>query len=93
MFGFGGKKVKTKKGNTITLLNPAEKGRKFADELATNMHFTNDGEYKPDKNGEIGLTDTQRAYRAGYLDSRKDNAKAYKHNKKKKAKRTSKKSK
>ena len=86
MLGFGGKKVKTKKGNTITLLNPAEKGRKFADELSTNMHFTNDGQYKPDKNGEIGLTNTQRAYRAGYLDSRKDSAKCHNYNKKKRSK-------
>lgn len=83
MLGFGGKKVKTKNGKTITLLNPAQKARKFADELSTNMHFTNDGEYKPDKNGEIGLTDNQRAYRSGYLDSRKDCAKAHKYNEKK----------
>lgn len=91
MYGFGGKKVKTKSGKTITLLNPAEKGRKFADELKTGMHYTNDGEYKPDKNGEIGLSDTQRAYRAGYLDSRSDCAKVHNYNKKKrKGKRKSK---
>ena len=30
------------------------------------------------------LKDTERAYRAGYLDSRKDNAKAYNFNKNKK---------
>ena len=81
---FGGKKIKTKKGKTITVLNPAQKGRKFASELNTGMHYTNDGSYKPDRNGEIGLTDTQKAYRSGYLDARKDNAKAYKHNLKKK---------
>ena len=80
---FGGKKITTKKGKTITLLNPAQKARKFADELSTGMHYTNDGKYKPDKNGEIGLTDAQRAYRSGYLDARKDGAKVYKYNKKK----------
>ena len=41
--------------------------------------------YKADKDGVVmGLSDEQRSYRAGYLDARKDNAKAYKANKKKK---------
>lgn len=81
---YGGKKVKTKKGTVVTLLNPAQKAKKFADELGTNMHYTNDGKYKPDKNGEIGLSAGQRAYRSGYLDARKDSAKAYNYNKNKK---------
>ena len=80
MSSFGGTKVKTKKGKTITLLNPSEKARKYASELRTGMRYTNEGNYKPDKNGEIGLTPESRAYRAGYLDARKDDAKAYKHN-------------
>lgn len=80
---FGGKKVKTKKGRTITLLNPSQKANKFAAELRTGMHYTNDGSYKPDKDGEIGLTKAQRAYRSGYLDARSDGAKAWKHNQKK----------
>ena len=80
---FGGKKVKTKKGRTVTLLNPAEKSRKFAAELSTGIHYTNNGDYKPDKNGDVGLTDSQRAYRAGYLDARADSAKVFNYNKKK----------
>lgn len=80
---FGGKKIKTKKGKTVTLLNPSEKAGKFAAELRTGMHYTNDGAYKPDANGEIGLTKAERAYRSGYLDARKDSAKVYKYNQKK----------
>ena len=83
MFGFGGKRIKTKKGKEIILLNPTEKSRKFAAELSTGMHYTNSGDYKPDKNGEIGLTNTQKAYRAGYLDSRRDGAKVHKYYEKK----------
>ena len=59
-------------GKTITLLNPAEKGEKFADELRMNTHYTNDNRIKADKNGNASLTKVQRAYRSGYLDSRKD---------------------
>lgn len=81
---FGGKKVKTRKGGTITLLNPSEKAGKFAAELRTGIRYKNDGSYKPDKFGDVGLSDKGRAYRAGYLDARKDGAKAYKHNLKKK---------
>lgn len=77
--------VQNKKGDFVKLLNPSEKARKFADELATGMRYTNDNRLKADKNGDVGLSKTQRAYRSGYLDARKDNAKAYKHNKKKKA--------
>lgn len=74
---FGGKKFKRKDGKEITLLSPKGKGKKYAAELRTGMHFRNDGEYKPDKNGEIGLTKEQRAYRSGYLDARKDIGKAF----------------
>lgn len=84
LFGFGGKKVKTKKGNTITLLNPAQKAAKYAAELSTGIRYTNEGSYKVDKNGEVGLSDVQRAYRSGYLDSRTDGARAYKYNLRKK---------
>lgn len=77
--------VQNKKGDFIKLLNPSEKAEKFADELKTGMRYTNDGRLKADKNGDVGLSKTQRAYRSGYLDARKDNAKAHKHNKKKRA--------
>ena len=75
--------IRTKKGDYITLLNPSEKAGKFASELRTGIRKTNDGRYKADKNGDVGLSSDQRAYRSGYLDARKDNAKAYKHNKSK----------
>lgn len=69
-------KVTRKDGSTVTLLNPAEKGQLYARELKDN--------YNPRTGNE--LTKTQRSYRSGYLDARKDNAKAYKYNKAKKIK-------
>lgn len=79
--------VKTKTGKTHTLLNPAEKGKKFAAELRTGAALTNDGEFKKNKNGSYkGLTKVQQAYRGGYLDARKDSARAFKHKKKRAAK-------
>lgn len=67
---------KTSKG--IILLNPSEKSRKYADELYYNGRFTNDGNVKNDINGNpLRLSNTQRAYRSGYLQARKDNAKCY----------------
>ena len=76
-------KVTRKNGRQVTLLNPAEKATKFANELATGIRKTNNGDYKADKHGDVGLSKEQRAYRSGYLDARRDNAKAYKHNQKK----------
>ena len=71
--------VKTKKGKKITLLNPSEKGRKFADELRNGAKQTNDGFIKFGNDGKaIRLTDTEKSYRSGYLDAQKDSAKAYK---------------
>lgn len=78
------KKLKTKNGKTITLLNPSEKGAKYADELRNGIRYTNDGRYKADKDGVVmELTDEQRAFRSGYLTAQKDAAKAYKARKKK----------
>lgn len=78
------KTITTKKGKTITLLNPSEKGEKYADELRNNIRYTNDGKYKADKDGVVdSLSKTQRAYRSGYLDARKDSANCYKYLKKK----------
>ena len=74
--------VRTKKGRSVTLLNPAETGRKFADELGNGVKQTNNGMIKYNKNGQhVRLTDTEKAYRSGYLQARKDSAKAYKANK------------
>lgn len=84
MLGFGGKKVTTRKGKKITLLNLSEKAGKYAAELRTGIRYTNEGGYKRNKDGDIGLSNEGRAYRSGYLDARKDSANAYKHNKKKK---------
>ena len=79
-------KVKQKNGFEVTLLNPNEKGRKYADELANGVKQTNNGLLKTDSLGKpVRLSKEQKAYRAGYLDARNDNAKAFNHNKKKKA--------
>ena len=77
--------VKSRTGKKITLLNPAEKGRKYSAELKAGIRATNNHEVKRDKNGKkITLTKSQRSWRSGYLTARKDNAKAYKSNLKKK---------
>ena len=65
-----GVKCKTKSGKTFTLLNPKEKGDKCAVELRSGRNIYT-GEY---------LSNTQKAYRSGYLASRKDSAKCYKAN-------------
>lgn len=66
-------------------MNPSEKGKKFAAELRNNTRYTNNNKAKTDKDGVIqSLSDTQRAYRSGYLDARKDSANCYKHSLKKK---------
>ncbi len=64
-------------GKYVTLLNPAEKGRKYAVEMKAGIHVTNDEKVKKRKGKAIRLTDTQKAYRAGYLASRSDSAKCY----------------
>lgn len=57
----------------FTRLSPKRKGRKAAYELRTGKRFTNDGEVKRGSNGkQLSLTKSGRAYRAGYLDARKD---------------------
>lgn len=69
---------KNKKGKEITLLNPSEKGRKCADELRAGVHATNDGMLKRDRYGNpIPLTDTEKAWRGGYLAARRDSANCY----------------
>ena len=76
-------KVINRNGQPVTLYNPAEKGEIYAFELKQSYST---------KTGD-GLTRAQRAYRSGYLDARKDNGKAYKHNEKKKAEKKAKRSK
>ena len=54
-------------------LSPKRKGKKAALELRTGKRFTNGKQPKRGKNGkQLTLTKTGRAYRAGYLDARKD---------------------
>ena len=78
-------KTRSRAGKPVTLLNPAEKASKYADELRNGIRYTNDNKYKADKNGVVlEVTKEGRAYRAGYLDARKDSANAYKANLKKK---------
>ena len=73
---FGGKSV---------LLNPSEKGKKYAIEMKNKIHLTNNGEVKLNKYGQPRtLSKEAKAYRAGYLQARKDNAKCYNAQQKKK---------
>ena len=75
--------VNRRTGNVVTLLNPAQKGRKYAVELKHGKALTNTMVRKKTKNGKQKLlTGKQKAYRAGYLDARKDNAKCFKAKKK-----------
>lgn len=85
-------KFLNKKGKEVTLLNPSEKAAKYSDELRNGVRYTNDGKYKADEDGVVlGLSDAQKSYRSGYLDARKDSARAYKANKKKNKGKSSKK--
>ena len=71
--------VNKRTGNVITLLTPAEKGKKYAIELRHKKKITNAGQRKRAKNGkQITLSKQAQAYRSGYLQARKDNAKCYK---------------
>ena len=67
-----GVKCVSKNGKTFTLLNPYEKGCKSAVELRTGRNVYTGAT----------LTDTQKAYRSGYLTARKDSAKCYNASKK-----------
>ena len=67
--------VKTKSGKNITLLNPWEKGNKFFKENVAGFKITNNGDIK---DNYAPLTDTERAYRSGYLAAQKDSRKAFK---------------
>ncbi len=73
-----GTRITNEDGETKVLLNPAGKGAKYAAELKDNKHYTNEGKIKTNSNGKIKrLSDTQRAYRSGYLKARSDNSKAF----------------
>lgn len=54
-------------------MSPSRKSKKFALELKQKRRYCNDGQLKTDSNGFVmGLSDKQRAYRAGYLSARRD---------------------
>ena len=75
--------VDKRTGKIITVLNPAQKGRKYAVELKHGKALTNSLQRKRTRTGAVKtLSKSAKAYRAGYLDARKDNAKAYKAKKK-----------
>lgn len=63
------KTIHTSNGKTITLLNPSEKARRFADQLKTG---------KVAETGEI-LTDSDKKYRRGYIGHAGDSAEAWCH--------------
>lgn len=72
--------VTNRRGKKVTLLNPSEKARKFLVELNYDVALTNDGEQKTKRNGKLKtLSDTQKAFRAGYLAHQKDCNRAFKH--------------
>lgn len=76
--------VNKRTGNVHVLLNPAQKGRKYATELKHGKALTNGLQRKRNKDGsQKKLTPKQKAYRAGYLDARKDSANCFKAKKKK----------
>ena len=76
--------VTNRRGKKVRLMNPSQKAEKFAMELKNDIHLTNFGEVKTKRNGKPKrLSDTQKSFRSGYLSARKDNAKAYKSNQRK----------
>lgn len=80
--------VTTRTGKKVRLLNPAQKRAKYVVELKTGEHYTNTGQKKTDDRGHVKkLTKREAAWRSGYLQAAQDNAKAYKHNQKKKYRR------
>ena len=71
-------RITNKNGKKIILLNPKEKHVKYFNEVQRDLHLTNDGHIKTSKYGNVKkLTNTQKAYRAGYNACYKDCAKAF----------------
>ncbi len=74
-----GTAVKSSDGSQRILLTPAGKSAKYAAELKQGVHLTNTGEVKTNRQGkERRLTDTEAAFRSGYLGNSSDSAKAFK---------------
>lgn len=73
-----GTRITDSDGVVKTLLTPAGKGAKYADELKNNRRITNDGQVKTNSCGcAQELTPEQKAWRGGYLAAQKDSAKCY----------------
>lgn len=73
-------------GEKVTYLTPSGKAAKAAFELHNGYKVTNVGKRKVDDSGNVMLlTDTEAAWRSGYLAARQDSAKAYKANRGKKS--------
>ncbi|MCD7728691.1 MAG: hypothetical protein LUI60_02100 [Clostridia bacterium] len=81
-----GTRVEFNDDTETVLLNPYGKADKYWYELRKGIRTTNEGTHKEGRDGkDIKLTEGQRAYRSGYIDSQNDNAKAYKAKKAKRA--------
>lgn len=66
------------------ILTPRQKDAKFRDEIIAGTKLTADRVTKVDKNGiALGLTPEQAAWRKGYIQRGRDNAKLYEYMKKK----------
>ena len=79
-----GVRVIDRHGRERVLLNPQGKRNKAFAELRDGVHYTNDGQVKLGKDGKpMRLTDTEAAYRSGFIAAQNESAKAYNHNKKK----------
>ena len=73
-----GTRITDQDGVSKVLLNPSGKGAKYSAELKSGKRYTNSGSVKRDNNGKLLELDCcQRAFRSGYLQARKDSAKAY----------------
>ena len=67
-----GRVVNKETGLTKVLLTPHGKAKKYCLELETGEHVTNEGKAKNKR-----LTDTEAAWRSGYLTAQADSAKAF----------------
>ncbi len=66
------------------ILTPRQKDAKFRDEIISGTKLTEDRAIKVDKNGiPLGLTSEQVAWRKGYIQRGRDNAKLYEYHKNK----------
>lgn len=75
---FGGVVVREEgTGRERTLLSPSQKGAKYSQELRERYRYQNNGVIKADEDGPIPISDAQCAYRAGYLDCQRDNARIF----------------